>query len=217
MIVREDSFRHKGLRQRLVQELQKKGITHPRVLEAIGRVPRHLFIDPSFSGFAYQDKAFPIGAGQTISQPYTVALQSQLLEVQPGEKILEVGTGSGYQAAVLVAMGAKLFSIERQKELYDRTASLLPKLGFLLRQYWGDGYQGLPDMAPFDKIIVTAGAPYVPKELLTQLKVGGVMVIPVGENRQVMTRIRRLSDIDFEKETFGECAFVPMLNGIEKK
>ncbi|MBN2742280.1 protein-L-isoaspartate(D-aspartate) O-methyltransferase [Breznakibacter xylanolyticus] len=217
MIVREDSFRHKGLRQRLVQELQKKGITHPRVLEAIGRVPRHLFIDPSFSGFAYQDKAFPIGAGQTISQPYTVALQSQLLEVQPGEKILEVGTGSGYQAAVLVAMGAKLFSIERQKELYDRTASLLPKLGFLLRQYWGDGYQGLPDVAPFDKIIVTAGAPYVPKELLTQLKVGGLMVIPVGENRQVMTRIRRLSDIDFEKEAFGDCAFVPMLNGIEKK
>jgi protein-L-isoaspartate(D-aspartate) O-methyltransferase len=217
MTLRSDSFRHKGLRARLVLELQKKGITHPGVLEAIGRVPRHLFIDPSFISFAYQDKAFPIAAGQTISQPFTVAMQSQLLEVNPGDKILEVGTGSGYQAAVLVAMGAKLYSIERQKILYDKTLALLPSLGFILRHYWGDGYQGLPQLAPFDKIIVTAGAPYVPKELLSQLSIGGIMVIPVGENAQVMTRIRRLTDNDFEKEEFGGCAFVPMLNGVENK
>jgi protein-L-isoaspartate(D-aspartate) O-methyltransferase len=212
-----DSFRHKGLRSRLVNELVEKGIRDKRVLDAIGIVPRHLFLDSSFINFAYQDKAFPIGAGQTISQPYTVALQSQLLEVKPGEKVLEVGTGSGYQAAVLVALGAKVYSIERQRELYDRSKKLLPSLGFRLTQFFGDGYKGLLTYAPFDKIIVTAGAPVVPTDLLNQLKIEGVMVIPVGEKQQVMTRICRLSELEFEKRELGTCAFVPMLTGVEKK
>lgn len=217
MTMLSDSFRHKGLRARMVQDLQKKGISHTGVLDAMGRVPRHLFIDPSFVSFAYQDKAFPIAAGQTISQPYTVAMQSQLLDVTSGQKVLEVGTGSGYQAAVLVAMGARLFSIERQKVLYEKSLALLPALGFVLRQYWGDGYKGLPQFAPFDRIIVTAGAPFVPKDLLTQLTVGGIMVIPVGEKTLVMTRICRISETEFEKEEFGNCAFVPMLNGMENR
>jgi protein-L-isoaspartate(D-aspartate) O-methyltransferase len=216
MMTYNDSFRHKGLRARLVSELSEKGIRDKRVLDAIGMVPRHLFIDSGFINFAYQDKAFPIGAGQTISQPYTVAMQSQLLELQAGEKVLEVGTGSGYQAAVLVAMGAKVFSIERQKELYERSLKLLPALGFQLRQFLGDGYKGLPTYGPFDKIIVTAGAPFVPTDLLAQLKVGGIIVIPVGEKQQIMTRINRLTENDFEKREFGACAFVPMLTGVEK-
>ena len=215
MTILNDSYRHKGLRVRLVQELIQKGITDKAVLDAIASVPRHLFIDASFINFAYQDKAFPISAGQTISQPYTVAFQSQLLEFKPGERVLEVGTGSGYQAAVLVTMGAKVFSIERQKELYDKSLLLLSRLGLVLRQFFGDGYRGLPTYAPFDKIIVTAGAPYVPKELLSQLAIGGLMVIPVGDKSQVMTRIRRVSDTEFEKEEFGNCAFVPMLTGVE--
>lgn len=211
-----DSFRHKGLRVRLVAELATKGIKDAKVLDAIGRVPRHLFIDPSLGNMAYQDKALPIAAGQTISQPYTVAFQSQLLETGPSDKVLEVGTGSGYQAAVLVAMGVKLYSVERQKELYDRTSKLLHKLGFDLRMFLGDGYKGLPTYGPFDRIIVTAGAPFIPPELLQQLKEGGVLVIPVGDKKQVMTRVRRLDGTEFEKEEFGSCAFVPMLSGIEK-
>jgi protein-L-isoaspartate(D-aspartate) O-methyltransferase len=211
-----DSIRHKGLRARLVSDLKTKGIRDARVLEAIGQVPRHLFIDPSLINMAYLDKALPIAAGQTISQPYTVAFQSQLLQTNVGDKVLEVGTGSGYQAAVLVAMGVKLYSIERQKELYDRTSKLLPQLGFSLRQYLGDGYKGLPTYGPFDRIIVTAGAPFVPTDLLHQLKTGGILVIPVGDKQQVMTRIKRLSDTEFEKEELGSCAFVPMLSGIEK-
>jgi len=211
-----DSIRHKGLRARLVADLKTKGIRDARVLEAIGQVPRHLFIDPSLINMAYLDKALPIAAGQTISQPYTVAFQSQLLQTNVGDKVLEVGTGSGYQAAVLVAMGVKLYSVERQKELYDRTSKLLPKLGFTLRQYLGDGYKGLPTYGPFDRIIVTAGAPFVPTDLLHQLKTGGILVIPVGDKQQVMTRIKRLSDTEFEKEELGSCAFVPMLSGIEK-
>ncbi len=213
---RIDSFRHKGLRNRLVQELKQKRITDIEVLRAIGNVPRHLFIDSSFVKFAYQDKAFPIAAGQTISQPYTVALQSQLLEVEKGEKVLEVGTGSGYQAAVLMEMGVQLFSIERQRELYQRSTRLLKELGYQGRFILGDGYEGLPPSAPFDKIIVTAGAPVIPRNLLIQLKVGGLMVIPLGDQKQILTRITRLDDDEFEQEQIEECAFVPMLNGVVK-
>ena len=208
-----DSFRHKGMRQRLVQELIGKGIKDKNVLEAIGKVPRHLFLDSSFVSFAYQDKAFPIAAGQTISQPYTVALQSELLNVQRGDVILEVGTGSGYQAAVLVQMGVKLFSIERQKELYVRSNNLLKQIGYRGRFFLGDGYEGLPSFAPFDKIIVTAGAPFIPEKLLLQMKIGGIMVIPVGDKQQTMMRIKRLTEDDFEQEQVGQCAFVPMLKG----
>lgn len=213
----EDTYRHKGLRARLIEELIGKGIGDKVTLNAIGLIPRHLFIDRSFIKFAYQDKAFPIGAGQTISQPYTVALQTQLLELNPTDRVLEVGTGSGYQAAVLVATGVEVYSIERQKELYDKTKKRLVSLGYRLNHFLGDGYKGLPSVAPFDKIIVTAGAPYVPKELLSQMKIGGIMVIPLGEHQQVMTRIRRLSETEFEKETFGNCSFVPLLTGIETK
>ncbi|MBS2098948.1 protein-L-isoaspartate(D-aspartate) O-methyltransferase [Carboxylicivirga linearis] len=208
-----DSFRHKGMRQRLVQELIGKGIKDKHVLEAIGKVPRHLFLDSSFVSFAYQDKAFPIAAGQTISQPYTVGLQSQLLNVKQGDLILEVGTGSGYQAAVLIQMGVKLFSIERQKELYVRSNNLLKQIGYRGRFFLGDGYEGLPSFAPFDKIIVTAGAPFIPEKLLLQMKIGGIMVIPVGDKQQTMMRIKRLTEDDFEQEQVGQCAFVPMLKG----
>nr|WP_321451144.1 protein-L-isoaspartate(D-aspartate) O-methyltransferase [uncultured Carboxylicivirga sp.] len=208
-----DSFRHKGMRQRLVQELIRKNITDRNVLEAIGMVPRHLFLESSFVSFAYQDKAFPIAAGQTISQPYTVALQSQLLNISPGEKVLEVGTGSGYQAAVLIQMGVNLYSIERQKELYTRSTKLLKQMGYSGRFFLGDGYEGLPSFAPFDKVIITAGAPFIPDKLLLQMKIGGVMVIPIGDHKQIMTRITRLGEDDFEQEQIGECAFVPMLKG----
>jgi len=208
-----DSFRHKGMRQRLVQELIRKKITDNEVLKAIGKVPRHLFLESSFISFAYQDKAFPIAAGQTISQPYTVALQSQLLNIKQGDKVLEVGTGSGYQAAVLIEMGARLFSIERQKELYLRSTKLLKQMSYSGRFFLGDGYEGLPAFAPFDRVIITAGAPYIPKTLLLQMKVGGVMVIPVGDKQQVMQRITRLGEDEFEQEQVGECAFVPMLKG----
>jgi len=211
-----DSFRHRGMRTRLVQELAGKGISDANVLKAIGKIPRHLFLESSFVNLAYQDKAFPIAAGQTISQPYTVALQSQLLEVNAGDRILEVGTGSGYQAAVLIEMGVKLFSIERQRELYHRSTRLLSELGYLARFFLGDGYKGLPTFAPFDKIIVTAGAPFIPRDLLTQLKVGGMMIIPLGDAKQVMMKITRLSEDDFEQQQMGECAFVPMLKGIVK-
>jgi protein-L-isoaspartate(D-aspartate) O-methyltransferase len=205
-----------GMRKRLVQELRLKNITDVRVLNAIGKVPRHLFLESSFIKFAYQDKAFPIGAGQTISQPYTVAIQSQLLEVNEGEKILEVGTGSGYQAAVLLEMGVKLFSIERQGELYQRSTRLLRELGYQGRFFLGDGYEGIPAQAPFDKIIVTAGAPVIPRNLLVQLRIGGIMVIPLGDQKQVLTRIIRIDEDEFEQEQIEECAFVPMLNGIVK-
>lgn len=212
-----DTFRHKGLRSRLVDELRGKGVGGEAVLKAIHAVPRHLFLDSSFVKLAYKDIAFPIGAGQTISQPSTVARQTQLLEVLPGQKVLEVGTGSGYQAAVLCEMGIDLYSIERQSELYKKCCHMLPELGYSkINLFLGDGYEGLPDTAPFDAILVTAGAVEIPTKLLVQIKIGGVMVIPIGSKVQIMTRIRRLNEEDFEQEEFGECAFVPMLNGINQ-
>lgn len=212
-----DSFRHKGLRNRLVQEVRRKGITDERVLDAIGRVPRHLFMDSSFVKLAYQDQAFPIGQGQTISQPYTVAVQTELLQIQPGDQVLEVGTGSGYQAAVLAEMGADVFSVERQKRLYEKTSNLLSSMNYKkVRLFLGDGYEGLPAFAPFDKILVTAGAEEIPSSLLVQLKTGGLMVVPVGKSDQTMTRVKRISEDDFEQENFGKFAFVPMLKGIAK-
>jgi len=210
----KDSFRHKGMRNRLVQELVRKKITDQVVLQAIGNIPRHLFLESGFVNFAYQDKAFPIAAGQTISQPYTVALQSQLLEIEAGDKVLEVGTGSGYQAAVLIEMGVKLFSIERQRELYQRSTRLLRELGYQGRFFLGDGYEGLPSQAPFDKVIVTAGAPFIPKQLLLQLRIGGIMIIPLGDKKQVLTRIIRIDEDEFEQQEIEECAFVPMLKGV---
>ena len=207
-----DTYKHKGMRRRLVEEIRAKGITNERVLEAIGKIPRHFFMDSSFESFAYRDVPFPIGSGQTISQPYTVAFQSQLLDVKKGDKVLEVGTGSGYQAIVLLEMGAKVYSIERQRKLYDKTRKLMEEMGYMPKLFYGDGYKGLPGYAPFDKIIVTAGAPEVPEALLKQLKIGGVLVIPVGgDDGQTMYRIKRISDHEFEKKTHGAFAFVPML------
>ncbi|MGO2102533.1 MAG: protein-L-isoaspartate(D-aspartate) O-methyltransferase [Psychroflexus halocasei] len=208
----KDGFRQQGKRNQLVELLREKGIIDEKVLSAIGSIPRHLFMDSSFEDHAYQDKAFPIGAGQTISQPFTVAFQTQLLEVKPDEKILEIGTGSGYQAAVLCELGARLYTIERQQELFKKTQKFLDKLGYRPKYMsFGDGYKGLKEYAPFDKIIVTAGAPFVPKPLLSQLKVGGKLVIPVGENPQIMTLFDRKSQRNFDKQTFGEFRFVPML------
>ena len=208
----KDSNRHKGMRNQLVATIERKGITDKKVLEAISKIPRHLFMDSSFVDFAYQDKPFPIGADQTISQPFTVAFQTELLKVKPGDKILEIGTGSGYQAAVLIELKAQVYSIERQKELYNRVKKFLPAVGYVPKKLvYGDGYLGLPEDAPFDGIIVTAGAPEVPKALLSQLKVGGRLVIPVGGDVQVMTLFIRTSEKSFEKHEFGDFRFVPML------
>lgn len=208
----EETFKHKGLRQQLVAILKDKGITDIQVLKAIGKVQRHLFMDSGFLDHAYQDKAFPIAADQTISQPYTVAFQTELLQVKPGSKILEIGTGSGYQAAVLCELDLKLYSIERQLELFKKTSKFLPKLGYRPKKLiFGDGYIGLEEEAPFDGIIVTAGAPFVPKPLLAQLKVGGRLVIPVGEDVQIMTLFIRKGQKEFEKHEFGEFRFVPLL------
>jgi len=208
----KDTFKHQGLRQKLVKVLKNKGITDANVLNAIGNIPRHLFMDSSFLDHAYQDKAFPIGADQTISQPYTVAFQSELLEITRGDKILEIGTGSGYQTAVLCELGAKVYSIERQNELFKKTSKFLPKLGYRAKKMiFGDGYIGLEEQAPFDGIIVTAGAPFVPKPLLSQLKIGGKLVIPVGEDIQIMTMFTRKGQKEFDQEEFGEFRFVPLL------
>lgn len=208
----KDTSKHEGLRNQLAKLLETKGITDKKVLEAIKIIPRHLFLDSSFEDFAYQDKAFPISAGQTISQPYTVAFQSQLLEVKKEHKILEIGTGSGYQTAVLVAMGAKVYSVERQNELFKSTLALLPKLGIRPKHLsFGDGYKGLPNHAPFDSIIVTAGAPIIPKPLMAQLKIGGRLVIPLGKEEQIMTLLIRKNETQFEKHEFGEFRFVPLL------
>ncbi len=210
----KDTAKHQGLRNQLVTLLEQKGITDKNVLEAIRKIPRHLFLNSGFEDYAYQDKPFPIGAGQTISQPYTVAFQSQLLEVKKESKILEVGTGSGYQTAVLYAMGAKVYSIERQNELFKSTSLLLPKLGIRPKHLsFGDGYKGLPNYAPYDGIIVTAGAPLIPKPLMAQLKIGGRLVIPVGEESrsQIMTLLIRRDETRFEKHELGEFRFVPLL------
>ena len=207
-----DSFKHKGLRQQLVIQIRSKGIKDEEVLNAMGKIPRHLFLDSSFLEFAYQDKPFPIGSGQTISQPYTVAFQTELLKVGKGEKVLEIGTGSGYQACVLLEMGAKVFSIERQKKLYDKTRSLMPKLGYRPRLFYGDGYRGLPTFAPFDKILITAAAPEIPEALLAQLKTGGRAVVPVGSSEiQEMLSIDKAADGSLKKERHGTFRFVPLL------
>lgn len=200
------------MRKKLVKTLEKKGIVDKNVLKAIGTIPRHLFMESGFVDHAYVDKAFPIAADQTISQPYTVARQTELLQVKKGDKVLEIGTGSGYQAAVLLEIGTILFTIERQNELFKKTKLFLPKLGYKPKRIvFGDGYKGLEEEAPFDGIIVTAGAPFVPQPLLAQLKVEGRLVIPVGEDVQIMTVFTRKSDSEFEKEEFGEYRFVPML------
>ncbi|HLV69605.1 MAG TPA: protein-L-isoaspartate(D-aspartate) O-methyltransferase [Xanthomarina sp.] len=208
----KDTFKHKGLRQQLVETIKAKGIKDENVLAAIGRIPRHLFMDSGFLDHAYQDKAFPIAADQTISQPFTVAFQSELLQVKPGDKILEIGTGSGYQTAVLLELGASVFSIERQRELYKKTSNFLPNLGYRPKKLiFGDGYKGLKEEAPFNGIIVTAGAPFVPKPLLSQLAIDGRLVIPVGEEVQIMTLFIRKGIKEFEKHEFGEFRFVPLL------
>ena len=208
----KDTFRHKGLRQKLVDTIITKGIKDKNVLQAIGDIPRHLFMDSGFLDHAYQDKAFPIAADQTISQPYTVAFQTELLQVKKGDKVLEIGTGSGYQTAVLCVLGAKVYSIERQLELFKKTSKFLPKIGYRAKKLvFGDGYKGLLEEAPFDSIIVTAGAPFVPKPLLQQLKIGGRLVIPVGDNVQVMTLYLRTGEKEFEQHEYGEFRFVPLL------
>ncbi len=208
----KNTSKHEGLRNQLAKLLEEKGITDKKVLEAIKIIPRHLFLDSSFEDFAYQDKAFPIAAGQTISQPYTVAYQTQLLQVKKDEKILEIGTGSGYQTAVLCVLGAKVYSVERQNELFKTTSALLPKLGIRAKHLsFGDGYKGLPNHAPFDSIIVTAGATIIPKPLMAQLKIGGRLVIPLGKDEQVMTMLIRKNETQFEKHEFGDFKFVPLL------
>ena len=207
-----DTLKHQGLRNRLVAILIAKGIKDKGILQAIKKIPRHLFMDSSFDDFAYQDKAFPIAANQTISQPYTVAFQTELLELKKNAKVLEIGTGSGYQTAVLLELGVKVYSIERQEELFKKTKLFLSKLHYRHKQLiFGDGYIGLKEQAPFDGIIVTAGAPFVPKPLMSQLKIGGRLVIPVGEKVQIMTLFIRRSEKEFEKHEFGDFRFVPML------
>jgi len=214
--MQSDGYREQGLRCQLVAELAKKGIADQNVLAAIGKIPRHVFMDSAFIDFAYADKAFPIGAGQTISQPFTVAFQTQLLNLKKGDKVLEIGTGSGYQTAVLLEMGAKVYTIERQRELYHKVQQMLPPMGYHPQFFYGDGYLGKPTYGPFDKILVTAGAPSIPEKLLPQLKVGGVMVVPVGDKQQRMFRIVRTNETDFTKEDFGDCMFVPMLEGVNR-
>ncbi len=207
-----DSFKHKGLRNQLVETIKSKGINDINVLKAIGNVPRHLFMDSSFIDHAYQDKAFPISADQTISQPFTVAFQTELLNIKKGDKVLEVGTGSGYQAAVLCELGANVYSIERQGELYKKVVNFLPSINYYPKKIvYGDGYNGMEEEAPFDSIIVTAGAPYVPEALLNQLKIGGRLVIPVGQEVQVMMLYIKISDEKFDINDFGQFQFVPLL------
>lgn len=211
----EDTFRHKGLRKKLVDEIKSKGISDEHVLRAMNRVPRHLFMDNSFVGFAYVDKAFPISSGQTISQPYTVAFQTEALQIKRTDRVLEVGTGSGYQAAVLCEMGVSLFTIERHRSLFDFACVLLPKLGYHPQFFYGDGYLGLPTYGPFDKIIVTAGAETIPPRLKEQLVIGGRMVIPVGNRQhQVMKIVVRVGENEYSELEAGSFVFVPMLPGI---
>lgn len=210
-----DTYRHKGMRMKLVDSLKKKGISDKKVIKAIAEIPRHFFLDKAFEEWAYKDVPFPIESDQTISQPYTVAFQSSLLEVKAGDKILEIGTGSGYQASVLYHMGAKVYSIERQSKLYEITRKFLPSIGFgNIRLLLGDGYMGSERFAPFDKILVTAGANYVPNALVQQLKIGGMLVIPVGDKVQKMLRLTKVSETEMKTEEFGDFRFVPFLKGI---
>lgn len=214
----EDTFQHKGLRRKLVEEIRGKGITDEAVLAAISRVPRHLFMDSGFLRFAYRDQAFPIGSGQTISQPFTVAFQTQLLRVRKLDRILEVGTGSGYQAAVLMELGGRLYTIERQKELFLNAKALLEDLGYYPHCIYGDGYKGLPGYAPYDRILVTAGAPEIPQALVEQLAVGGRMVVPVGDsNGQTMMLIEKDDNGAVKKSEHGSFVFVPLLKGVNGK
>lgn len=210
--MREDSYKHKGLRAQLVQHLRNnRGIDDEAILKAFSTVPRHFFLDTAFSEHAYADKAFAIGEGQTISQPYTVAVQTSLLGLQPGDKVLEIGTGSGYQACILLEMGARLFTIEYNRKLFERARKIIEELGYSANVYCGDGSRGLPSYAPFDKILVTAGAPSVPTALVDQLKVGGKLVIPVGNNRtQQMLRFTKVTENKIKKENFGDFSFVKL-------
>ncbi len=208
-----DSYKHKGLRKKLVEEIRRKGINDERILSAIEKIPRHYFMDSSFESFAYQDKPFPIGAGQTISQPYTVAFQTELLEIQPKDKVLEIGTGSGYQASILLEMGARVYTIERHRNLYNKAKKTLEKMGYSPKIFYGDGSKGLPAYTPFDKILVTAAAPEIPKELMKQLSVGGIMVVPVGTgDTQIMKQIRKKDKDNFIDTSCGYFRFVPMLS-----
>lgn len=211
----EDSYRHKGLRKQLVQTLKDKGITDDRVLDAINLVPRHYFLDSAFDKSAYEDKAFPIAEDQTISQPYTVAYQTQLLDVKPHEKVLEIGTGSGYQAIILAELDAKVFTIERQKKLFDAHRNFILRNKYPnIKYFYGDGFEGLPTYAPFDKVIITAAAPYIPPKLVSQLRTGGVMVIPVGKGTvQRMIRLTKNEDGTYSEEIFENFSFVPMVEG----
>jgi protein-L-isoaspartate(D-aspartate) O-methyltransferase len=210
-----DSYQHKGLRKKLVEVLRTKGITDENVLQAINTIPRHFFLDSAFDKIAYEDRAFPIGEGQTISQPYTVAYQTQLLEVKPFEKILEIGTGSVYQASVLAEMGARVYTIERQKKLYDINKNFIFKTKYPnIKFFYGDGFEGLPTFAPFNKVLITAAAPFIPPKLIDQLKVGGQMVVPVDLGPfQQMLRLTKLADGTYSEERFDNFSFVPMLEG----
>ncbi len=211
-----DTYKHKGLRKKLVKTIKSKGIKDINVLNAIEKVPRHFFFDSSFLKYAYQDDAFPIGAGQTISQPYTVAFQTELLKIKNRDKVLEIGTGSGYQACILVELGAIVYTIERQKNLFLKAKKFLPTIGYHVKTFYGDGYKGLPAYSPFDKIIVTAGAPYIPEPLIDQLKIGGILVIPVGSSDiQVMTTITKISETEYERHEHGTFCFVPLLKDKE--
>lgn len=211
----DDTYRHKGLRRKLVETIREKGITNEKVLAAIGNIPRHFFLDSAFDEVAYEDRAFPIGVGQTISQPYTVAYQTQLLELKPFDKVLEIGTGSAYQACVLAEMGVQVFTIERQKKLFDQNKMFVYLKKYPnIKTFYGDGYEGLPTYGPFDKVLITAAAPFIPEKLLQQLKPGGMMVLPVGTGDfQVMKRIRKNPDGSFTEENFDLFSFVPMLGG----
>lgn len=217
MKIAEDNYRHKGMRQQLVNQLRSEGFTDERVLAAINEVPRHVFLDSSFVEYAYSDQPFSIGSGQTISQPSTVAAQSSLLNVDRGMKVLEIGTGSGYQACVLAALGAKVFSIERQRNLYFKTKEILEQLPYRVKTFLGDGFEGLPTYQPFDRVIITAGAPFIPPKLIEQMKPNGIMVIPMDRSNgegQTMLRITKTADGTLIREEFGDFKFVPMLTGM---
>lgn len=217
----KDTARHQGMRNLLARQLTEREqypISDEKVLQAIRTIPRHLFLDSIFEEKAYQDIAFPIGAGQTISRPHTVAFQTELLQVSEGQKVLEIGTGSGYQSAVLVALRVELYTIERQQELFKKTQLFLSRIGYMPKKMLlGDGYKGYPAQAPYDRILVTAGAPEVPKELLVQLKVGGRLVIPIGKGEQIMTVFDRISPIEFSKQEYGTFGFVPMLENVQTR